>query len=323
MLNMLPKFELDPIRMYLVTFSTVRRPSMTPSCTTPRSCSSSTRSAASLATSAALSTEMPTSAACSAEASLMPSPRKPTTRPARFSASRMRSFCCGVTRQNRLTDGSLRPQRLLAQARHVLTGQHATDRNADLGADVAGDALIVAGQDLHLDARPPPARAPRRRHRVSADRRRAQSRRRSACPRRSRAIASPSTARDAMPARDSPLRPSARSVRAAARDRAVERRARLHPGRDRRRARQDLLRRALDHEEPRRAVAEQHRDAAALEVEGHLVELLPRAGLDLTMRKNGGVERALDAAFEGAVQIGEPQHLVAVLAGLIDMSRQA
>ena len=29
--TMLPKFELDPIRMYLVTFSTVRRPSMTPS----------------------------------------------------------------------------------------------------------------------------------------------------------------------------------------------------------------------------------------------------------------------------------------------------
>ena len=38
------------------------------------------------------------------------------------------------------------------------------------------------------------------------------------------------------------------------------------------------------------------------------------------MRKNGGVERALDAALEGAVESCEPQHLAAVLAGLIDMS---
>ena len=90
--------------MYLLTFSTVRRPSITPSWTTPRSCSSSTRSAASFATSAPLSTEMPTSAACSAEASLMPSPRKPTTLPVLLRPSRMRSFCCGVTRQKRLTD---------------------------------------------------------------------------------------------------------------------------------------------------------------------------------------------------------------------------
>src|SRR4051794_13763981 len=103
MLNMLPKLELEPIRTYLVTFSTVRRPSSTPSWTTARSCSSSTRSAACLATSAALSTETPTSAACSAEASLMPSPRNPTTWPRPLSASSTRRFCCGVTRQNRST----------------------------------------------------------------------------------------------------------------------------------------------------------------------------------------------------------------------------
>ena len=38
------------------------------------------------------------------------------------------------------------------------------------------------------------------------------------------------------------------------------------------------------------------------------------------MRKNGGVERALDAALKRAVQSCEPQHFAAVLAGLIDMS---
>ena len=125
MLNMLPKFELEPIRMYLVTFSTVRRPSITPSRTTSRSCSSSTRSAASLATSAAPSTEMPTSAAWSAEASLMPSPRKPTTLPERFRAERIRSFCCGATRQNRLVEVSACAQRLLGHVHELLPCQGA------------------------------------------------------------------------------------------------------------------------------------------------------------------------------------------------------
>ncbi len=106
MLNMLPKFELLPISTYLVTFCTVRRPSITASCTTERSCSSRMRPAASLATSAALSTEMPTSAAWMAEASLIPSPRKPTTRPDRLQARSTRSFCCGVTRQNTLIRAS-------------------------------------------------------------------------------------------------------------------------------------------------------------------------------------------------------------------------
>jgi hypothetical protein len=79
LLNMLPKFELDPIKMYLATLRTVRRPCTTACCTTERSCSSRIRSAASRATSAAPSTDIPTSAACREGASLMPSPMKPTT----------------------------------------------------------------------------------------------------------------------------------------------------------------------------------------------------------------------------------------------------
>ena len=82
------------------------RPWTTASRTTERSCSSRIRSAAARATSAAPSTEIPTSAACNAGASLMPSPMKPTTWPSRFSASRIRCFCCGLTRQNRLTRGN-------------------------------------------------------------------------------------------------------------------------------------------------------------------------------------------------------------------------
>src|SRR6185312_6905061 len=81
---MLPKFELDPINTYLETLWTAPRPAITASHTTARSCSRRIRSAAARATSAAPSTEIPTSAACRAGASLMPSPKKPTTPPPSF-----------------------------------------------------------------------------------------------------------------------------------------------------------------------------------------------------------------------------------------------
>ena len=55
-------------------------------------------SAASLATSVADSTEIPTSAACSATASLTPSPRNTTSRSAARFARISRAFCSGLTR---------------------------------------------------------------------------------------------------------------------------------------------------------------------------------------------------------------------------------
>src|SRR6185437_15723691 len=45
MLNMLPKLELLPIRMYFVTFCTVARPWTIASCTTESSCCNRIRSA--------------------------------------------------------------------------------------------------------------------------------------------------------------------------------------------------------------------------------------------------------------------------------------
>jgi len=74
MLNMFPKFALVAMNTYFSVLAKVFLPARIPSTRTPRSFSSKTISAASLATSMALSTEMPTSAAWSAEASLMPSP---------------------------------------------------------------------------------------------------------------------------------------------------------------------------------------------------------------------------------------------------------
>src|SRR6185437_9400429 len=61
------------------------------------------------ATSTALATEMPTSAACSDGASLIPSPRKPTTARRAFRASTIRCFCAGLTRAKTLTRSATMP----------------------------------------------------------------------------------------------------------------------------------------------------------------------------------------------------------------------
>ena len=71
---------------------------MTPSASTPRSLSSSTTSAASLATSVPESTEIPTSAWCRATASFTPSPRNATSRPVRRATLMIRDFWSGPIR---------------------------------------------------------------------------------------------------------------------------------------------------------------------------------------------------------------------------------
>ena len=96
--NMLPKFELAPIRTYLRMLAKVRRPSSTPSATTSRSDASRIMSAAAWATPVAPSTDSPISAAFSAGASLMPSPRKPTTWPLACNALTIRDFWSGASR---------------------------------------------------------------------------------------------------------------------------------------------------------------------------------------------------------------------------------
>ena len=94
------------MRTYLIVLAKMRRPSTTPSARMPRSLSSRTTAAASLATSAAESTEMPTSAWWSAIASLTPSPRKATSEPRLRWARMIRDFCSGVTRAKIVVFGS-------------------------------------------------------------------------------------------------------------------------------------------------------------------------------------------------------------------------
>ena len=90
--NMLPKFDEVAINTYFMVLEKMRRPSITPSARTPRSLSSRTTSAASLATSVPESTEMPTSAWCSATASFTPSPRNATSWPVPRATLMMRDF---------------------------------------------------------------------------------------------------------------------------------------------------------------------------------------------------------------------------------------
>ena len=53
----------------------------------------------------------------------------------------------------------------------------------------------------------------------------------------------------------------------------------------------DVLGRALDHEQPRTGILDQHRDAPALEIEGHLVDLGPAGRVDVGVREDRLVER--------------------------------
>ena len=71
--------------------------------------------------------------------------------PCAFSDRMMRFFCAGVTRQNRLA--SLHPdrQRGVVHLLYLAAVQHAGDRHAQLVTHIAGDQFAVAGDDLDVD----------------------------------------------------------------------------------------------------------------------------------------------------------------------------
>jgi len=60
----------------------------------------------------------------------------------------------------------------------------------------------------------------------------------------------------------------------------------------------------LVNEQPPRAVVRQHGHASTLEVERHLVDLLPAADVDLGVAQDRLVERAAQLTFEAAVDRG-------------------
>ena len=119
---------------------------------TSRSRSSSTKSAAWRATSTAPSTERLVSAACIAGASLMPSPRKPTTWPVFFSARMMRSFWFGSTSTKRSVSSAACHSASSCSSSSCCAGEHALVRHADGGRNVARHGARVAGDQLERHA---------------------------------------------------------------------------------------------------------------------------------------------------------------------------
>ena len=154
---MLPKFDDVAISTYLSVLAKIRRPSMTPSASTPRSLSSRTMSAASLATSVAESTEMPTSAACRATASFTPSPRKAMSMPRLRADLDDARLLVGADPGEDGRVGMAVGQLVVAQALELGPGQDPADVETDVAADLGGDDAVVAGDDLDRD--PEAARA--------------------------------------------------------------------------------------------------------------------------------------------------------------------
>ena len=139
-LNMFPKLLDVPISTYLMVLAKIWRPPITPSASTSRSFSSSSTSAASLATSVAESTEIPTSAACSAIASLTPSPRKATSAPVARCARTIWALCSGLTRANTVVAASRSPSRspALSMSAPVATCPAGRPRSAQTLAATTG-----------------------------------------------------------------------------------------------------------------------------------------------------------------------------------------
>ena len=73
----------------------------------------------------------------------------------------------------------------------------------------------------------------------------------------------------------------------------------------------DLLRRALDHQQSIVAFLNENGHATPFKVERDFVDLFPRAHVDVFVVEDRVVERALEARLEKAVEISKFQHAVA------------
>jgi len=85
---------------------------------------------------------------------------------------------------------------------------------------------------------------------------------------------------------------------------------------------QHVFGRALEHQQALAGALDQHRHAPALEVERHLVDLGPGADIGVLVRQDGLVHRALQAAFEETVEVGQLQHVRAVATLGVDVALQ-
>ncbi len=314
---------------YLRMLPKVSRPLITPSSSTIRLFSSRMMSADSLAMSAPLSTEMPTSASRSAGASLMPSPRKPTVWPLACSVLSTRDFCSGVSLANTVV-------RSTASA-------SAASSSASICAPSSGTP--VASPTWRQTFSVTVGLSPVSTFTATPFSRSAASAGAAVSFGGSRKVRKPRTTRSCSSLPRYCSRASAAAIAAGGeqqhaeavlvvgiglRDQAlagggVERLRQAMLVLEACRHRQHLLDRALADQQVRAMrVAHHHRQPAAHEVEGQLVDLAIAEGLGAIAERIGArhdreVHQVLHAALVEAVQPGQVQHLVVALAVHVDV----
>src|SRR6266446_3237052 len=319
MLNMLPKFELVPISRYFITLPKARRPSRIPAWRTSRSRSSRMMSAASLATSTAVATDTPTSAVWMEGASLMPSQEADdvvATLEREDDAVFLRGGDAGE--DGRLL--SYRGESAVGHALDLVATDDAGTVEADLTADVLGDKLVVAGEDLHHDA----VAAERAERLGDAFHRRVEEGHEAGEHELTLVAGGIHGLGRHYRVGDGQ---NARSLRAQlAVGRFAARAHRLIEGCPaivdlvRRAAGDDALRSPLRDQQPLAAVVDDDGEPSALEVERDLVDLPVRVGQRSAALEYRRVERTLDASLVGAVDIGEGERPLRYLAEWVKVS---
>jgi hypothetical protein len=71
---------------------------------------------------------------------------------------------------------------------------------------------------------------------------------------------------------------------------------------------QDIFGSPFDHEQPGRAIVEEHRNPAALEVELHFIDLTPAAYVDFRMLQDGAIQGTFQSRFKKTVEVGQLQN---------------
>ena len=257
-------------------------------------------SAASLATSTAVSTEMPTSAACRAGASLIPSPRKPTTWPRPLErAARSGSSASGETRAKTVVRSATAASARVGHAVDLVAQRRCAPPSRPTCAQTCWVTSSLS--PVRILTSTPSRRSARERRRprlASADRGRRRSRRGRGRARRrprTRAAARPAAYATASTRNPSTLRLAEEARRSAARAVAssgVRRAVEL----DAVQQRQDALRRTLgDQQAPAARSRRRRRRAGARSRTASRRLARTRRLAGCSRRRIAVVERALDA----------------------------
>ena len=151
-LNMFPKFDDVPMSTYLMVFANVRRPSLTPSASTPRSFSSRTMSAASLATSVGGFDRDPDVGGVERDGVVDAVAEERDVAIGGAMRADQASLLLGThAGEDRRVDDTV-AECVVVERGDLGTGHGALDVEAEVATDLLGDDGVVAGDDLDGDA---------------------------------------------------------------------------------------------------------------------------------------------------------------------------